>query len=356
MKKHNFSAGPAILPATVLEQAANAVHDFDGIGLSILEISHRSAEFKAVLEEVQQATKDLLGLGDDFDVLFLTGGASSQFYMTAMNLLSAKETAGYIDTGAWSKKAIKEAKYFGAINKVASSEDTNYNYIPKGYDIPDNLKYLHLTSNNTIFGTEFHELPETRVPIVADMSSTIFSRPIDVSRYDLIYAGAQKNLGPAGTTLVIVRKGIAGKVTREIPTMLNYDTHIAKDSAFNTPPVYPIYVCLLTMRWLKANGGLAAMADRNAKKAKLIYDEIDSNPMFKGTTAIEDRSLMNATFVMEDDAHNAAFLEACTAIGISGVKGHRSVGGFRASIYNAMPLESVQVLVDVMRDFAAKNG
>ncbi len=356
MKKHNFSAGPAILPATVLEQSANAVRDFDGIGLSILEISHRSAEFKAVLEEVQQATKDLLGLGDDFDVLFLTGGASSQFYMTAMNLLSAEESAGYVDTGAWSKKAIKEAKAFGTINKVATSEETNYNYIPKGYEIPDNLKYLHITSNNTIFGTEFHDLPETNVPIVADMSSDIFSRPIDVSRYNVIYAGAQKNLGPAGTTLVIVRKGITGKVTREIPTMLNYDTHIAKDSAFNTPPVYPIYVCLLTMRWLKANGGLTTMAERNTKKAQLIYDEIDSNPMFKGTAAKEDRSLMNATFVMEDDTHNAAFLEACTAVGISGVKGHRSVGGFRASIYNAMPMESVQLLVDVMRDFSAKNG
>jgi len=356
MKKHNFSAGPAILPATVIEQAADAVRDFDGIGLSILEISHRSAEFKAVLEEIQQATKDLLGLGDDFDVLFLTGGASSQFYMTAMNLLSAEESAGYVDTGAWSKKAIKEARAFGAINKVATSEDTNYNYIPKGFEIPDDLKYLHITSNNTIFGTEFHELPETRVPIVADMSSNIFSRPIDVSRYDLIYAGAQKNLGPAGTTLVIVRKGITGKVTRAIPTMLNYDTHIAKDSAFNTPPVYPIYVCLLTMRWLKANGGLTAMAERNAKKADLIYDEIDSNPMFKGTTAKEDRSLMNVTFVTENDAHTAAFLDACNAASISGVKGYRSVGGFRASIYNAMPLESVQVLVDVMRDFTIKYG
>ena len=356
MKKHNFSAGPAILPATVFEQAAEAVRDLDGIGLSILEISHRSAEFKAILAEAQQSVKDLLGIGDEFDVLFLTGGASSQFYMTAMNLLDVDETAGYIDTGTWSAKAIKEAHNFGSIIKLASSQEDNYTHIPKGFEIPDSLKYVHITSNNTVFGTEFHKLPETSVPFVADMSSNIFSRPIDMSRYDLIYAGAQKNLGPAGVTLLIVRKGITGKVKREIPTMLNYDTHIAKDSAFNTPPTYPIYVCLLTMRWIKAQGGVAAMAAHNDKKAKLIYDEIDANPLFEGTTKVEDRSRMNATFVAKDDTHTAPFLEACAAADISGIKGHRSVGGFRASIYNAMPLESVQVLVDVMRDFVAKNG
>ncbi len=356
MKKHNFSAGPAILPATVFEQAADAVRDLDGIGLSILEISHRSAEFKAILAEAQQSVKDLLGIGDEFDVLFLTGGASSQFYMTAMNLLDNDETAGYVDTGTWSAKAIKEAERFGNIVKLASSKEDNYTYVPKGFDIPDDMKYVHITSNNTVFGTEFHALPDTKVPFVADMSSNIFSRPIDTSRYDLIYAGAQKNLGPAGVTLVIVRKGVAGKLKREIPTMLNYETHIAKDSAFNTPPTYPIYVCLLTMRWIKAQGGVAAMAAHNDKKAKLVYDEIDANPLFEGTTKVEDRSRMNATFVAKDDAHTAPFLEACAAANISGIKGHRSVGGFRASIYNAMPMESVQVLVDVMRDFAAKNA
>ena len=356
MKIHNFSAGPAILPATVFEQAAEAVRDLDGIGLSILEISHRSPEFVAILDEAQQSVKDLLGLGDDFDVLFLTGGASSQFFMTAMNLLGDDETAGYVDTGTWSAKAIKEAARFGNIQKLASSKDDNYTHIPKGFEIPKDLKYLHLTNNNTVFGTEFHALPDTKVPFVADMSSNIFSRPVDVSRYDLIYAGAQKNLGPAGVTLVIVRKGITGKLKREIPTMLDYDTHIAKNSMFNTPPTYPIYVCLLTMRWLKAQGGVAAMSTYNDKKAKLVYDEIDSNPLFEGTTAVEDRSRMNATFKAKDDAHTTAFLEACKDANISGIKGHRSAGGFRASIYNAMPLESVQVLVDVMRDFSAKNG
>ncbi len=356
MKKHNFSAGPAILPASVFEQAAEAVRDLDGIGLSVLEISHRSAEFKAILSEAQQSVKDLLGIGDEFDVLFLTGGASSQFYMTAMNLLANNETAGYVDTGTWSAKAIKEAERFGAIKKLASSKEDNYTYVPKGFDIPSDLKYLHITSNNTVFGTQFRQLPDTKVPIIADMSSEIFSRPVDMSRYDLIYAGAQKNLGPAGVTLVVVRKGITGKVKREIPTMLNYETHIAKDSAFNTPPTYPIYVCLLTMRWIKAQGGVAAVAANNDKKAKLIYDEIDSNPLFEGTTAVEDRSLMNATFIAKNDAHTAPFLEACAAANISAIKGHRSVGGFRASIYNAMPMESVQILVDVMRDFTAKNG
>lgn len=356
MKKHNFSAGPAILPATVFEQAAEAVRDLDGIGLSILEISHRSAEFKAILAEAQQSVKDLLGISDEFDVLFLTGGASSQFYMTAMNLLDNNETAGYVDTGTWSAKAIKEAERFGTIKKLASSKEDNYTHVPKGFEIPSDLKYLHITSNNTVFGTEFHSLPDTKVPFVADMSSNIFSRPVDMSRYDLIYAGAQKNLGPAGVTLVVIRKGIAGKLKREIPTMLNYETHIAKDSAFNTPPTYPIYVCLLTMRWIKAQGGVAAMTKHNAKKAALIYDEIDANPLFEGTTAVEDRSRMNATFVAKDDAHTAPFLEACTAANISGIKGHRSVGGFRASIYNAMPMESAQILVDVMRDFATKNG
>ncbi len=356
MKKHNFSAGPAILPQSVIEKAAAATLDLDEIGLSILEISHRSAEFKAILSKARQLVKDLLNLGDNYEVLYLSGGASSQFFMTAMNILQNDQTACFVDTGAWSKKAIKEAKVFGNVDVVASSADTNYNYIPKGYNIPDNSAYLHLTSNNTIFGTQFRDFPEVSVPMIGDMSSDIFSRRFDASKFGVIYAGAQKNMGPAGTTMVVVDKNLLGKVERTIPTMLDYNTHIKKDSAFNTPPVLPIYTCLLTLEWVVAQGGLEAMEVKNQKKADLIYNEIDRNGLFVGTAAKEDRSLMNATFVMKDDSLNGAFLEACTAANISGVKGHRSVGGFRASIYNAMPIESVKVLVDVMQDFEQKHG
>ncbi len=355
-KKHNFSAGPAILPASVIQEAAQAALDFNGMGLSILEISHRSKEFVAVMDEAVQSVRDLLHLDDDYAVLFLTGGASSQFYYTAMNLLNEDETACYLNTGTWSTKAIKEAKLFGNIVEVASSKDKNFNYIPKGYAIPEDAKYLHLTSNNTIFGTQVHNLPDTKVPFVCDMSSDIFSRPVDVKRYGIIYAGAQKNLGPAGTTLVIVRKDILGRVKHTIPTMLDYNTHIAKNSAFNTPPVYPIYVCMLTMRWIKEMGGLTAMAKHNESKAALLYNEIDRNPLFVGVAAKEDRSLMNATFVLNNDELNDAFMAACTDAGCVGVKGHRSVGGFRASIYNAMPVESIQVLVNVMKDFEKLKG
>lgn len=358
MKKHNFSAGPAILPAPVLEQAARAAADFNGIGLSILEISHRSAEFTAVMEEAVQLVRELLNLNDDYAVLFLTGGASSQFFMAPMNLLSENEKAIYIDTGSWSTKAIKEAKLFGQVEVAASSKDRNYTYIPKDINIPADGRYVHLTSNNTIYGTEYHDWPETDVPFVADMSSDMFSRPVDVSRFDLIYAGAQKNMGPAGTTLVIVRKDKLGKVQRSIPTMLDYQTHIKKNSSFNTPPVYAIYISMLTMRWVKEMGGLDAMAKHNREKAQLIYDEMDANPLFTGTAQREDRSLMNATFVMAPgkESLEAEFLKTCTEAGCVGVKGHRSVGGFRASIYNAMPKASVQILVEVMRDFAQKHG
>ncbi len=356
MKKHNFSAGPAILPASVFEEAAEAVRDYNGAGLSILEMSHRSPEVSAMLDEAHQTVKDLLGLSDDFEVLFLSGGASSQFFMAAMNLLDEDRSAGYIDTGTWSKKAIKEAKRFGGLNLLGSSAEENYTFIPKGFDVPADLQYVHITSNNTVAGTQYHALPDTAVPIVADMSSEIFSRPIDASRYGLIYAGAQKNMGPAGTTLVIVRKDMLGKVKREIPTMLDYQTHITKQSAFNTPPVYPIYVCLLTMRWLKEQGGVNAMAARNAAKAKTLYDEIDANSMFKGVVRTEDRSLMNVTFVLENKDLEGDFLTACAAANISGVKGHRSVGGFRASIYNAMPVASIDVLIEVMKDFTKKYG
>ncbi len=351
MKKYNFSAGPAILPKSVMQEAGEAAIDFNGMGLSILEISHRSKEFTAVMDEAVSLVRELLGLNDDYEVLFLTGGASSQFFMSAMNILNEGDTAAFINTGAWSKKAIAEAKKFGDIKVVASSEDENFTYIPKNYDIPVDAKYVHYTSNNTIFGTQFHELPKTDLPLICDMSSDIFSRPIDISRFGMIYAGAQKNMGPAGTTLVVIRKDMLGKVTRDIPTMLNYETHINKGSMFNTPPVFPIFVSMLTMRWVKANGGLEGMAKHNAAKAKILYDEIDRNPSFKGVARKEDRSLMNVTFVPVDDDKSAAFLAACDEAGCSGVKGHRSVGGFRASIYNAMTQEGIGALVDVMKAF-----
>ncbi len=356
MKKHNFNAGPAILPKEVMEQAAQGVLDLDGSGLSILEISHRSTAFEAIIGEAEQLVRELVGLSDDYAVLFLSGGASTQFFMVPMNLLNENETAAYLDTGSWANKAIKEAKNFGKVEVLASSKADNYIYIPKTFSVPANAKYLHFTSNNTIYGTQYHWTPEAQVPLVCDMSSDMLSRPIDISRYGLIYAGAQKNLGPAGVTLVIVKKDMLGKVTRTLPAMLDYRTHIEGGSLYNTPPVFPIYVTMLTLRWLKALGGLTAIAKHNEAKAKLLYDEIDANPLFEGTAAKEDRSLMNVTFVAKNSDHETPFLQACKAAGCEGLKGHRSVGGFRASIYNAMPLESVQVLVDVMRDFAQKNG
>lgn len=351
MKIHNFSAGPGILPASVLEEAARAVQNYENVGLSILEMSHRSKELVAMLEEARSLVKDLLKLSDDYEVLYLTGGASSQFYMVPMNILNEQEKACYIDTGTWSSKAIKEVSNFGQVEVLASSKDSNYNYIPKGWEVPADTKYLHITSNNTIYGTQYQQLPAPTTTLVADMSSDIFSRVFDANQYGIIYAGAQKNMGPAGTTMVIVRKDLLGKVSRSIPTMLDYQTHIKKNSSFNTPPVYPIYVCLLTLRWIQANGGVAAMEKRNRAKADLLYQEIDRNPFFEGAAAVEDRSLMNATFVTKDPAYQDAFLAYCTANGISGLKGHRSVGGFRASIYNAMPTESVQFLVELMQQF-----
>lgn len=358
MKKHNFSAGPAILPDSVIEQAAGAARDLNGIGLSVLEISHRSPEFKSVMEEATTLVREILNVPPTHEILFLTGGASSQFFMTAMNLLDEDSTAAYLDTGSWSAKAIKEARKFGQVEVLASSRAENYTYIPKQYTVPDAARYLHLTSNNTIFGTQYQHWPETEVPFVCDMSSDIFSRPIDVSRFDLIYAGAQKNLGPAGTTLVIVKRDALGKVNRDIPTMLDYRTQIEKGSAFNTPPVFPIYVSMLTLRWIKANNGLETMQSRARERAQMIYGEIDRNPLFRGTTAVEDRSVMNATFRMAEGKEEleSAFLEACREAGCVGIKGHRSVGGFRASMYNALPKESVQVLVDLMREFEREKG
>lgn len=359
MKKHNFSSGPAILPLPVFEQAAEAVQDFNGMGLSILEISHRSPEFTAVMEETKVLVRDLLGVPEGYAILFLQGGASSQFFMTAMNLLDQDATAGYIDTGSWSTKAIKEAQAFGTVQTLASSKADHFTYIPKGIIIPENLAYVHLTTNNTIYGTQFKSLPETGIPLVGDMSSDIFSKPVDVSRFDLIYAGAQKNLGPAGVTLVLVKQEALGKVKRHIPTMLDYRTHIKKGSAFNTPPVFPIYVSMLTLRWIKANGGVTAMQQKNAAKAELLYREIDRNPLFKGTvTDPADRSTMNATFVLKDDKKGLSdeFLKLCREANCSGVKGHRSVGGFRASMYNAMESESVQAIIQVMHSFERKFG
>lgn len=356
MKAINFFAGPSILAPEVLDQAKNAVQNFAGMGLSILEISHRSKQFVSVMEEAEALVRELLDIGDDYAVLFLTGGASTQFFMSAMNLLEKDDSAGYLNTGTWSKKAIAEAKRFGNIVEVASSADKNFNYIPKDYDIGNDLKYLHITTNNTIFGTEILDIPTIDKPLVADMSSNIFSRPIDIDKYDLIYAGAQKNLGPAGTTLVIVRKDALGKVQRELPTMLDYQTHIKKSSSFNTPPVYPIYVSMLTLRWIKSLGGVAEMEKKNIAKADLLYREIDRNELFEGTVAKEDRSRMNCCFRVLDEKHEASFLAYAESRGLIGLKGHRSVGGFRASTYNAMDINGVSALVKAMQSYEKEQG
>ena len=350
MKKHNFSAGPSILPAPVMEKAAAAVQELDGIGLSLIEISHRSKEFVAIMDKAQDLALELTGLKDKgYQALFLQGGASTQFLMAAANLMKTK--AGYINTGAWSDKAIKEAKRYGEVVEVASSKEANFNYIPKGQDIPADLDYLHITTNNTIFGTQFHDLPKTDVPLIADMSSDIFSREFDYSAFDLFYAGAQKNMGPAGTTLVIVKDSLLEKMNKDVPSMLSYATHADKGSMFNTPPVFAVYTSMLTLEWLKEKGGVSAIQEHNITKAKLIYDEIDRNSAFEGFAAKDDRSYMNATFNLVEGVDGTTFDEMWNAANISGLKGHRSVGGYRASIYNALPLESVQQLVDVMEQF-----
>jgi len=354
MKKHNFYAGPSILPKVVFEEASQALLDFNGSGLSIMEISHRSRLFMDVMEEAQALVKELIGLSDDFEVLFLSGGATSQFFMTAMNFLDDKETAAYIDTGVWSEKAIKEARLFGNVVEVASAKDKNYTYIPKSFEIPKDAKYLHLTTNNTVTGTQFHNIPKINVPIVADMSSDILSKPIDVSQYGAIYAGAQKNTGGVGTTLVLVRRDMLNRVSRTIPTMLDYRAHIKKASVLNTPPSFSIYISLLNLRWLKGMGGVPIIQKRNEEKATLLYNEIDRSTCFEGKVAKEDRSIMNATFSLKNNEREAKFLEMCESANIVGIKGHRIVGGFRASMYNALEKESVQALVDVMQAFEAK--
>ncbi|WOC51135.1 phosphoserine transaminase [Bergeyella porcorum] len=352
MKKHNFSAGPCILPEEVFQKSAEAILDFNGIGLSLLEISHRSKDFVAVMDEARTIVKRLMNLNDEYEVLYLGGGASLQFAMVPFNLMNAENgKAAYLDTGTWAAGAIKEAKKLGQVDIVGSSKAENYTFIPKDYAVGNDYDYFHCTSNNTIYGTQMKAFPKVDTRMVCDMSSDIFSRVIDFSQFDLIYAGAQKNMGPAGTVLVVVKKEILGKTGRDIPSYLDYSLHIAKESMYNTPPVFPVYASLLTLQHLENNGGIAAAEQRNIAKAELLYNEIDANPLFEGFAQKEDRSLMNVSFRLTDDALKETFDAAWKDAGISGLNGHRSVGGYRASIYNAMPIESVKVLVDVMKNF-----
>jgi phosphoserine aminotransferase len=350
MQKHNFNAGPSILPKPVLEKASQAIINFNESDLSLIEISHRSIDFVEVMETARGLALEHLGLQDKgYRALFLQGGASMEFLRVAYNLLDKK--AAYLNTGAWSTKAIKEAKYFGELVEVASSEDKNFNYIPQGYSIPNDADYFHCTSNNTIFGTQMQSFPKISVPMVCDMSSDVFSRQLDFSQFDLLYAGAQKNMGPAGTTLIVVKEDILGKVSRSVPSMLDYKKHINKESMFNTPAVFPVYVSMLTLQWLKDLGGIAEIEKQNKAKATLLYSEIDINPLFEGFVAKEeDRSKMNATFTIKDSTLQATFDAMWKGAGINGLNGHRSVGGYRASMYNALPLSSVEVLVEVMSE------
>ncbi|OYU95219.1 MAG: phosphoserine transaminase [Bacteroidetes bacterium B1(2017)] len=349
-KVHNFSAGPAILPQSAIDASVEALQNFSGTGLSLIEVSHRSKEYEAVVNEATQLVKDILHLGDDYAVIFLQGGASLQFDMIPMNFLSPGKTAAYVNTGVWAGRAIKEAKMFGEVNVLASSEEKNFNYIPKDYTIPSDAAYYHCTSNNTIYGTEMFEFPESPVPMICDMSSDIFSRPFDATKFDMIYAGAQKNMGPAGTTLVIIKNSFLEKANAKVPTMLNYKIHVENGSMYNTPSVFAIFVCMHTLRWIKSIG-LEAMEIRNKGKADMLYAEIDRNHLFVGTVAKEDRSRMNVNFVLNDKSQEEAFLKFCKERNLSGLKGHRSVGGLRASLYNALELESVAALVQAMQDF-----
>jgi len=352
--RHNFGAGPCILPQEVFKQASSAVLDFKD-GLSILEISHRSPEFDGVVEETVKLVKELLNVPSGYSVLLLQGGASLQFSMVPMNLLPEGKSAAYLDSGVWASKAIKEVKHFGKANIVASSKDSNYTFIPKGFEIPEDSAYFHYTSNNTIYGTELFEIPVTKVPVVCDMSSDIMSREIDVAKYDIIYAGAQKNIGPAGLTVVIIKDEILGKTGRSIPAMLDYKSHIEGGSMYNTPPVFSIYVAMLNLRWLKSKGGVAEMEKENIAKANALYKEIDRNTLFKGTCAVEDRSRMNVCFVMENPELEKSFAKYADENGFEGLKGHRSVGGFRASMYNALPITSVHALIELMQNFEEQH-
>lgn len=356
MKIHNFSAGPGILPADVMQKASEACLQFGKTGLSLLEISHRSKEYVAVMDEARTIIKDLFQIDNSYEVLYLGGGASLQFGMVPLNLLSENGYAAYVNTGTWASKAIAEAQKVGRVEVLASSEDKNFSYVPKKYTIPSDADYLHLTSNNTIYGTQLKEFPSCPVPLVCDMSSDIFSRAVKADDFALIYAGAQKNMGPAGATLVVIRKDMIGKSQRKLLSMLDYAVHIKGESMYNTPPVFPVYVVLETLKWLKSIGGIAEIEKRNTAKATLLYNEIDRNPLFYGTAATEDRSFMNVCFLLKDTSLEPAFEKMTKEAGISGIKGHRSVGGYRASIYNAMPIESVQVLTDVMHQFAQQHA
>ena len=353
-KIHNFSAGPGILPQEVLKQAADACINFDNLNLSLLEISHRSKNYEAVIEESQSIIKELFEVGSEYEVFYLGGGASLQFAMVPYNLLTEKGYAAYVNTGVWASKAIKEAKIIGNTKVIASSEDKNFNYIPKGYEIPADADYLHITSNNTIFGTQLKDFPTTTIPLVCDMSSDIFSRKVNAKDFTLIYAGAQKNMGPAGCTMVMVKKDALGKTGRKMLSMLDYQVHIKGGSMYNTPPVFPIYVTLLTLKWLKKNGGIAWIEKINQQKANCLYNEIDRNSLFVGTSAAEDRSNMNACFLTTKPELEVEFDKMWKEANISGIRGHRDVGGYRASMYNALPLESVEALVEVMRAFEKK--
>ncbi|ASZ14840.1 3-phosphoserine/phosphohydroxythreonine transaminase [Chitinophaga pendula] len=356
MKVHNFNAGPSVLPNEVLYKASKALIDFEGTGMSILEIGHRTAPFIAVMEEARSLVRELMQLDDDFEVLYLQGGATTQFMQAPMNLLENGAAAAFVDTGVWSSKAIKETKNFGYADVIASSKESNYNYIPKQFNIPPTASYLHLTSNNTIYGTQWQSFPDSEIPVVIDMSSDILSRQVNYNKFSLIYAGVQKNMGAAGATMVAVRKSMLGKVSRNIPSILDYRLHIENGSMLNTPPVFAIYISMLTLRWLKEQGGAPAMEKLNNKKAALLYDEIDQNPLFRGTVAKEDRSKMNICFIMDKPEMEEEFLKFCKKEDIVGIKGHRLSGGFRASVYNALPLESVEVLVEAMKYFSLKKA
>jgi phosphoserine aminotransferase len=348
---HNFNAGPSILPKEVFEQASQAILNFSNTGLSILEIGHRTSLFEGVMDEARSLVKELMQLNDDKEILFLHGGASTQFFQVPMNLLDDHEMAAYLDCGVWGTKAIKEAKLFGTVETVASSKDRNYTYVPKDYQVPANAKYFHYTSNNTIEGTEMFHIPETNVPLVVDMSSDILSRQMDFNRFSLIYAGAQKNIGAAGVNLVVIDKNFKGVINRKLPAMMDYRQHIVNGSMLNTPPVFAVYVCMLTLRWLKSIGGISAIEKINQQKADMVYSMLDAHPLFRPTVAKEDRSRMNVVFVMDDAEKEKQFLELCKKENMVGVKGHRSVGGFRVSLYNALPLESAKAFCDLAQSF-----
>jgi phosphoserine aminotransferase len=354
---HNFNAGPSVLPKEVFEEASRSVLDFNNTGLSLLEIGHRTPQFQPVMDEARALVKELMNLDEDHEVLYLHGGATTQFMQVPMNVLDEDKLAAYTETGTWSNKAIKEAKLFGKIEIAGSSKDSNYTTIPKNISVSPTAAYLHITSNETIAGTQWHDIPyDCGVPLVADMSSDILSRALDFNKFDIIYASAQKNMGAAGVNIVVVNKNILGKVRRVIPSVLDYNIHIKEGSMMNTPPVFAVYVAMLTLRWIKLNGGVAGMEKLNNAKAKLFYDTLDSLPIFTGPVAKEDRSKMNGVFIMKDPALEKEFLDLCKKEGMIGVKGHRSVGGFRVSMYNALPLESVKALTDLMKDFAHQKG